>query len=546
MGAYLSEPVTEKISSDESGKHVSYGAASMQGWRINQEDAHNCIINYDDDDTSFFAVYDGHGGAEVAKYCAAKLPDFIKSLPSYKEGRLDDALSEGFLKFDATLITPEVLAELKLLAGTNSEGEASEGDAAEGDSPEEDEAEMLNAEAMMPIEELLERYGGKARKQEGGANGAKTEGEKKGGDRAKEEGTKMVNGECVERSGGKVKNGEEHGAKQEAASSKPLVSDAAEAQEDGGEGSSGSAGNSRPRKSKSYEALVRDEEISDSSEDSDESSQEEEDGEEDEEEEEDDEEGDEDGEENCLPLQMLRRSLAQQDAMSSIDTEAAGYDSGCTAVVGVVKGRRLFVANAGDSRCVVCRSGRAVDMSVDHKPEEAVELSRIERAGGNVTKDGRVNGGLNLSRAIGDHSYKCNKDLEAKDQMITALPDIRTLDIDPETDKFMVLACDGIWNNMSSQEVVDFVSEKLEGGTMPLSKICENIFDTCLAPDTTGDGTGCDNMTCIVVQFHPKRPIDEQKKRTASADSEEGEGNPKKKSRSEGASPPAAEVMATT
>lgn len=37
MGAYLSEPVTEKISSDECGESLSYGASSMQGWRVSQE-----------------------------------------------------------------------------------------------------------------------------------------------------------------------------------------------------------------------------------------------------------------------------------------------------------------------------------------------------------------------------------------------------------------------------------------------------------------------------------------------------------------------------
>lgn len=47
-------------------------------------------------------------------------------------------------------------------------------------------------------------------------------------------------------------------------------------------------------------------------------------------------------------------------------------------------------------------AGKAVDMSYDHKPEDEVELARIKNAGGKVTMDGRVNGGLNLSRAIGN------------------------------------------------------------------------------------------------------------------------------------------------
>lgn len=82
-----------------------------------------------------------------------------------------------------------------------------------------------------------------------------------------------------------------------------------------------------------------------------------------------------------------------------------GYDSGCTACVAVVCGGRVTVANVGDSRCVVSRDGQALDLSIDHKPEDDPEAARIIRAGGRVTADGRVNGGLNLSRAIGQQHY---------------------------------------------------------------------------------------------------------------------------------------------
>jgi len=69
--------------------------------------------------------------------------------------------------------------------------------------------------------------------------------------------------------------------------------------------------------------------------------------------------------------------------------------------VALLRDNQLFVANAGDSRCVLCRDGQAVNMSDDHKPEDPDEQERIVNAGGRVTCDGRVNGGLNLSRAIG-------------------------------------------------------------------------------------------------------------------------------------------------
>lgn len=60
------------------------------------QDAHNCILDYDTN-THFFAVYDGHGGHEVAEYCAQKLPDYIRNTEEYKEGNFKKALTKGFL-----------------------------------------------------------------------------------------------------------------------------------------------------------------------------------------------------------------------------------------------------------------------------------------------------------------------------------------------------------------------------------------------------------------------------------------------------------------
>jgi protein phosphatase 1G len=86
----------------------------------------------------------------------------------------------------------------------------------------------------------------------------------------------------------------------------------------------------------------------------------------------------------------------------------ANYDgpaAGCTAVVAVVMGKDLYVANAGDSRCVLCHGEMTNALTRDHKPTNPEEEKRINEAGGFVT-EGRVNGCLNLSRAIGDMNYK--------------------------------------------------------------------------------------------------------------------------------------------
>lgn len=167
------------------------------------------------------------------------------------------------------------------------------------------------------------------------------------------------------------------------------------------------------------------------------------------------------------------------------------------------------MANAGDSRCVVSIDGKAHAMSKDHKPRDKSELKRILAAGGRVSSDGRINHGLNMSRALGDHMYKTNSLFPNTKQMITALPDVQTIDLKPENGDFIVLACDGIWNSLCSQKAVDFILNRIHCPDIKLSSICEELFEVCLAPDTPNAGVGCDNMTCIIVKFkhHQKRSL---------------------------------------
>lgn len=71
----------------------------------------------------------------------------------------------------------------------------------------------------------------------------------------------------------------------------------------------------------------------------------------------------------------------EDDGFLNNMVEGPGQSSGCTAVVALLAGRELYVANAGDSRCVLCRNGKTVEMSFDHKPEDEEESLRITNAG---------------------------------------------------------------------------------------------------------------------------------------------------------------------
>lgn len=181
--------------------------------------------------------------------------------------------------------------------------------------------------------------------------------------------------------------------------------------------------------------------------------------------------------------------------------------SGCTAVSALLTlDGKIIVANSGDSRSVLGYKGEAKAMSEDHKPTNTGESARITAAGGFV-EFGRVNGNLALSRAIGDFEFKQNYSLEPEKQIVTADPEFTTHQIDGE-EEFLVLACDGIWDCLSSQQVVDFVRRAIANGDS-LTKVCEDMMVKCLAPDSELGGIGCDNMTVVIVALLNGRTVEE-------------------------------------
>jgi protein phosphatase 1G len=184
---------------------------------------------------------------------------------------------------------------------------------------------------------------------------------------------------------------------------------------------------------------------------------------------------------------------------------------GCTACTCLVREDSVIVANAGDSRAVLSRGGHAYDLSNDHKPDMEREAARITQAGGFVKKTScgpfsipRVNGVLSVSRAMGDLRFKKNKALSAEDQIVSCAPDVNIINRHPQ-DEFLVLACDGVWDVMSSQDVVSFVRKYLNAlrrRDLTPADVVAKVFDKCLSPDPAETfGLGGDNMTMILVVF---------------------------------------------
>lgn len=203
---------------------------------------------------------------------------------------------------------------------------------------------------------------------------------------------------------------------------------------------------------------------------------------------------------NAVPPEAAVRA---QQHTGPVDVDMVG----CTACVCCITEDQLVVANAGDSRAVLCRGGVAVALSEDHKPNQAREKARIEAAGGYVENSTpgqyRVNGNLNLSRALGDLEYKKDPKLKPEEQIIAATPDVTFFDRTAD-DEFVVICCDGVWDVKTNQEVVDFVRKGLESATCPSdsSRILEDLLDSCISPDLRATrGLGGDNMTAVLVRL---------------------------------------------
>ena len=115
MGDFLTKPITEKNATDGKSDRFLFGACSMQGLRKSNEDAH--IHNLDlGDGNALFAVFDGHGGEQVAMFCEKYFPDMLMSNDEYKAKNFARALEETFVEIDYLLLSEEGQEKMRGIA----------------------------------------------------------------------------------------------------------------------------------------------------------------------------------------------------------------------------------------------------------------------------------------------------------------------------------------------------------------------------------------------------------------------------------------------
>lgn len=205
----------------------------------------------------------------------------------------------------------------------------------------------------------------------------------------------------------------------------------------------------------------------------------------------------------CL-LDTFRQT--DEDFLKKASSQKPAWKDGSTATCLLAVDDVLYVANLGDSRAVLCRMEQAKDsgkrkcvtlaLSKEHNPTIYEERMRIQRAGGTV-RDGRVLGVLEVSRSIGDGQYKrCG---------VISTPDLRRCQLSPN-DKFVLLACDGLFKVFSADEAVRFVLGVLENETVELKEGQSEgagLFEAAcqrLASEAVRRGSA-DNVTVILVSI---------------------------------------------
>ncbi|GMR56483.1 hypothetical protein PMAYCL1PPCAC_26678 [Pristionchus mayeri] len=212
-------------------------------------------------------------------------------------------------------------------------------------------------------------------------------------------------------------------------------------------------------------------------------------------------------EESCRLLDEGLKAgfLALDDKIRDRLDNVLGKDrSGTTAVCSIVTPSHIVLANLGDSRAVLSR--RDIDSfgTEDHKPSNEKERQRIINAGGSVMIQ-RINGSLAVSRALGDFEYKCNTSLSPARQQVSPEPDVYFFQRQA-VDEYLIIACDGIYDVMSNDELCSFVHSRLEVAKEgALSKVCNEVLDACLQKGSR------DNMTLLLVCFEGAPALHEEK-----------------------------------
>jgi len=162
---------------------------------------------------------------------------------------------------------------------------------------------------------------------------------------------------------------------------------------------------------------------------------------------------------------------------------------------------RIIAMNIGDSRALLGHeNGSCIPLSRDHKPDNEEEKIRIINASGKV-KYNRVDGDLAVARAIGDFFYKSDTTKAKDQQKVINVPEFRVVET-TDVGHFIFLACDGVYDVMKNQEIINFIctqltiqKQKRSDVEIDIGEILIKLLDHCIQKQSM------DNMTCAMIRL---------------------------------------------
>ncbi|WQF75158.1 Putative PPM-type phosphatase, divalent cation binding, protein phosphatase 2C family [Colletotrichum destructivum] len=223
------------------------------------------------------------------------------------------------------------------------------------------------------------------------------------------------------------------------------------------------------------------------------------------------------GSQAIAPATAAATKAAKLTSEEATDDKATSTGGGVEATHAKLKSsasrqRVLYTANVGDARIILCRSGKALRLSYDHKGSDENEGKRIANAGGLILNN-RVNGVLAVTRALGDTYMK---------DLVTGHPYTTETVIQPESDEFIIIACDGLWDVCSDQDAVDLVRNVED--PVEASKL---LVDHALNRFST------DNLSCMIVRLDKEALLESQNDKENAIGVERPPANPAKVSEAE-------------
>ena len=429
---------TEKATYDKTLSTMKIGVCEMQGWRRTMEDAAIVLPNFEKN-TSLFGILDGHGGSIISEFISVNFKNVLIRLDSYKNGNNEKALIETFLIMDELLKNKKIN---NFIYTTHNSKEKPKENLKTKNSPNGNE----NIVKLRFETGVFEFDLNQIDLSIGGEDTSTTLYEYKN---IEKEFSLSKNNEEINNDINKIKIEDiffEKGGKQNASL------------------------NTLPAFEEVFNIKKIDIDFTDN----------------------------EKYNKNNINNFELTKNISNSSTKLSYDNLVAS-EMGTTANIMLIKSGVIYIANVGDSLSVMYKNRKAYNLNREHQTIIESEKERVLKSGASIVGY-RINGMLNLTRAIGDLKFKSNYNLKRHEQSVISLPEITKIDNIDDID-FIIMGCDGVWDCVKRQLVCDFVDREIrENPNKNLSEILKVIFDKCVSP-VWGVILGTDNMSCIIIQF---------------------------------------------